>query len=179
MSNDMCIDHFPPIRPMYINNAMLITIIIFLVLRKQHTQVVLQLLHSTHTLQSICIHKLEEEYYYVLLHTADLTICLSDHVLGRRSGRPITQYTDTVLDTDHFLYSVLYHVNHQMVPPEHFSPAAASVPFPPLYNTTPALSQQSIYLLLDRCITTVVLSVEHHRYKNSPTPHPISQKYLL
>ena len=43
-----------------------------------------------HTLQSICIHKLEEEYYYVLLHTADLTICLSDHVLGRRSGRPIT-----------------------------------------------------------------------------------------
>ena len=86
----MCIDHFPPIRPMYINNAMLITIIIFLVLRKQHTQVVLQLLHSTHTLQSICIHKLEEEYYYVLLHTADLTICLSDHVLGRRSGRPIT-----------------------------------------------------------------------------------------
>ena len=81
---------FPPIRTLlYINNAILITIIIFLV-RKQHTQVVLQLVH-THTLQSICIHKLEEEYYYVLLYyTADLTICLSDHVLGRRSGRPIT-----------------------------------------------------------------------------------------
>ena len=52
-----------------------------------------------------------------------------------------------------------------MVPTEHFSPAAAavaSVPFPPYlstlyYTTTLALSQQSIYLLLDRCITAELL----------------------
>ena len=97
--------------------------------------------------------------------TADLTICLSDHVLGRRSGRPITYYYYTQIQQQEYQIQITFCTSlYCIMSTTKWSPRSTSLPllllllqlqprtpFPPSLSTLPQLyhNNLSIYCQID------------------------------